>query len=251
MNHLQWNAKSSRPALEVPYMCSDEVQCIGVDDFAKWSSLSNSPGARPTGKPAEDGKCYLQLAKELQFWLYFGLLSIVLQNFYERTDFLRTSSSSGLIVDSTALPSMLRDYVTKDSLSKTDGNVELSAYGLLVLRALKMAIQSWKTIAIPAIRSNENLLGPQTVWNSGVYRVFLSIGVLIEMLHGHLTRIDPAIGKNLPSCPVIEVETTGTAESLVSIGRCPSLPKRLGLTSEQAYCLLSIPSTASANAHLP
>jgi len=268
MDHLPWH--SSRPILEVPYVCAHELQHLSSADFIE--QLSRMDWAAPDDLSPGDEGHLTSLAEKSQALLWFGLLSSVLHYYYyPPVDFLHQPQTGMSRIDSTLLTRRLSEALTPYTLEERScrrsneiygfadyesengddeyARIELSDYGSLVAAGINTATDAVRRWIIPAVVAAEESDRPCSVWDSASYRVFMSIDILIDTIRDIAAEKSRIIQNHLGDRSYFAFETRGIAQSFISIGRCPSIPKRLELKSKEAYLILSMPSTYHADAH--
>ena len=247
MDHLIW--RSQRPPPRVPYLCSEQPRCLTFDQFVQWPD-ERGWGALDESASPEDDEFITCLAIRCQAWLWFGLLAVVLEDAFHHDAYVRQGEDATAVLDSTTLPFAITEYVTEDRVEfEIDGNCELSHYGSSLAVALSLATQRMEDVIIPALRTWEDANDAVTLWTSPSYATIFSVILLLVKLSNHLYNISRAIRSHLPGPTPFVYETRGISESLRSVGRCPSLVRRLDMTAEQAYLLLSLPTTSESIAH--
>ena len=241
MNHLSWHQKSPVLAPAVPFLCVDEVSNIRFDQFE--AKLTQLP------RDLKLSCSELEYAAKSQAILYFGLLSFFLANVYKVDDFLVISPEGQTLVDSSKLWSLLHHHVDNHVLKPWKGNVlGPTKRSMPLSRALAGAIAVFADFIIPHVKQMEGR-GTLDPWASGLYTVYLSIDILLDSLYHLLCQSGMLTPQNLQRRSFFVSNTAGLARGLLKIGRCPSLIRRLHLTSAQAYQLLSLPVNNNEFAH--
>jgi len=228
--------------VDVPSLCRDEVIPRSYDDFV--CSCLQTSLERIEHEAVDEYEQLTLLARRSQNCLWFGLLAIAFEDRFIREDFITVSATED-VIKTDNLSSLLVEYVTREKLKDTsDEEEEASVYQMFLLEALRLTCQAINTRIIPMIGKVESPLdnsGSRGVCDTRLYKVFLSIEMLVDLIREHLECTIPEATSRLPGRTNLTHQTFGISH-ILRPGWCPSIPKRLDLTSQDAVRLFSLPS---------
>lgn len=250
MDHLLWYSQSKVSPVKVPFICGDEPIC-------RRGELLNFPERQ--GWQLEESESLVQLAKRAQPWLFFGLLAMV----YISPDACVASDTSSMalqIIDTSILPvrrgskhelpyrDLLDDgtlgSLDTDTLDKADNAFSNDPNpGLTEALARAEDVMKWELI--PLLRDYEEQQ-PLTLWNSTSFAILFSIDVLMDTL-AHKGRDQECRKRRFEL--LFPKRTEGVARSLLHVGKCGSLARRLDLNSSELYHLMSLPGGSANKNH--
>ncbi|MCJ1308020.1 Ribosome-releasing factor 2, mitochondrial [Agyrium rufum] len=244
MNHIPWHQSSPIAPPVVYYLCAKEASCIGPEEFE----------ARYTLQPSYlNPSCSdLEFAARSQAWLYFGLLSLLLEDDFEIDDFLVNSPEGQTVIDSSKLSDLLDEHFDKyvlESRSVEDLELKLTEHRAVLSITLSKARAALSDLIVPRVKQMEKEDGVLDPWASRIYSVYFSIDILMDSLYPLTCKDNPISSGTLPRQSVFVSETVGLARSLPLVGRCSSLISRLHLTSLDVYKLLCLPTYNPEHSH--
>ena len=233
--------------------------CQGAVHLQRWTHMPERGTfefPESQGWQLDESESFEQLAKRAQAWLFFGLLAMVDIS----PDACVTSDISSMsfrsIDTSLLLPFWQRsehalpyeDYVDDDTLSRLDQEIPVTLDGaetdisddpnLTLTEALTKAEDVLKWEVIPLLRYYEEQQ-PLSLWDSASFAILFSIDVLMDTL----ARVVPDKEcKKRRSELLFPKRTKGVARSLLHVGKCSSLARRLDLNSSELYHLMSLPN---------
>ncbi len=238
MDHLPWYSQSRVSPVKVPYICGDEPIC-------RTEEFLNFPERQ--GWQLEESESLAQLAKRAQAWLFFGLLAMV--DISPDACVASDTSSMGFrMIDTSLLLSVrqgsehalpYRDFLDDDTLSflSAEMSVDLDeAEGLEQALAKAEDVMKWEVI--PLLRDYEEQQ-PLNLWDSASFAILFSIDVLMDTLAREVLNQEC---KKRRSELLFPKRTKGVARSLLHVGKCGSLARRLELNCSELYHLMSLPN---------
>ncbi|KIX05974.1 uncharacterized protein Z518_03948 [Rhinocladiella mackenziei CBS 650.93] len=242
MDHLEWSERSDRSRFRVPFVVDQDVDLERLD-----------PGKLVVGIKrllTSDIISLPQLAKEVQTWLYFGLLKLWLQNDFSTECFIEHG-----VVHTRNLERLCKSQITKENLTETkDGEAVLTAHAATALAFSHAASICFSDYIVAHIaRLEEEHEGePLNLWNSESYVVLFTVPVLLSFLRDILGRIKQESGLTMrlfSGSNVLMTQASGISRTLVAIGRCPSFIRRLKPTIAEVYSLFSFPPNGHHPSH--
>lgn len=164
-----------------------------------------------------------ELAAKSQAWIYFGLLSAILDD--------DTFNAQHLFQNGAVYTQSLHTILLPDAWRKVETN---SCRKTEIQASLRHAWSIFEYVIVPKVASVGNMDVPEDVWDWSSYWIFFSISILLADLTALFAppELEDARGSFLST-------TAGIGEAFRIIGRCPSLPRRMNLRSREAYRLLS------------
>ncbi|KAL8708883.1 MAG: hypothetical protein Q9220_006339 [cf. Caloplaca sp. 1 TL-2023] len=203
-----------------------------------------------------------QLAKRAQAWLFFGLLAVI-DISPEGCTASNISSVAFQTIDTTLLPTIrqrsrnalpyrdsvpYKESVDDDTSSCLTAETQLDVDGAEsdildnptpgLIEALAKAEDVMRWEVIPLLRDYEEQQ-PLHLWNSTPFAIFFSIDVLMDTLARNLRDQECKRRRSELTFPK---RTRGVACSLLHVGKCGSLARRLDLNSSELYHLMSLPN---------
>ena len=252
MDHLPWYSQSTASPIKVPFVCGDEAICQR-EEFHTFPARQ--------GWRLEESESLTQLAKRAQAWLFFGLLAL-LDVFPDAC-----VASDTWTIDTSLLPERALAFTRRDSLDTSRDSLDDDTLSILnaemptlldtaeddvsnnprlgLTEALAKAEDVMKWEVIPLLRDYEeqHLLH---LWNSASFAILFSIDILMDTLA--LNVLDQDCKKRRSEL-LFPRRTKGVASSLLHVGKCGSLARRLDLSSSELYHLMSLPSGSANEDH--
>ena len=114
-----------------------------------------------------------------------------------------------------------------------------------LIEALAKAEDVMKWEVIPLLRDYEEQQ-PLNLWNSASFAILFSIDVLMDAL---ARNVPDQECKKRRSELLFPKRTKGVARSLLHVGKCGSLARRLDLNSSELYHLMSLPGGSANEDH--
>jgi hypothetical protein len=223
---------------DIPYLCQNDATSPSTFEEFVEKCTQISTGTIDNERCSDEALALL--ARHSQSCLWFGLLAIILENRFAREDFVLPSSAASFIKTDSASSTICK-HITREKFVESNGeDEELSIYQFHLVEALRSACKVINAVIIPAIQQVERTgcTGTREVCDAGIYKVFLSIAILVELIHDHLEALSLGINWALPDRVNFTHETFGITHIYRS-GWCPSIPKRLGLKSHEAVRLFN------------
>lgn len=133
--------------------------------------------------------------------MWLGLLAIAFEDRFAREDFIAASATED-VIRTDNLSSLLVEHVTREKLKETGSEEEAaSVYQMFLLEALRLTCHAINMSIIPMIRKVESPLdniGSRGVCDARLYKVFLSIEMLVGLIRKHLEYTIPEATSRLP-----------------------------------------------------
>lgn len=171
------------------------------------------------------------LAEQGQTWLYFGLLAVILRDNFDL---------DALVKDGIVFTTFLHDHLLPDAWQKIAAD---ESHAGEVRSALGVASMLFEQHVVPAAARADSCEYPSDVWDWTAHWVLFSVSILIEDLNTLFNK-GPTQRWHKCSNPYTSA-TTGMAEALRQVNRCPSLVRRVDLEPKVAFSLLSWEQTGS------
>lgn len=245
MDHLPWHSQSRASPVKVPFICGDGPICRKEE----YLSFPESQGWQL--------ESLAQLAKRAQAWLFFGPLAMVdispdacVTSDIPEMSFQSIDTSLLLFVSQSsehALPyedSSGLFQVMPVTLDEAETDIFDDPNPTLT-EALAEAEDVLKWEVIPLLRDYEEQQ-PLSLWDSPSFAILFSIDVLMDTLARDVPKQEY---KKRRSELLFPKRTKGVARSLLHVGKCGSLARRLDLISSELYHLMSLPNGSANEDH--
>lgn len=165
-----------------------------------------------------------ELAAKSQSWLYFGLLSAVLDDDLNVQMLVQNGAVCTHLLHATLLADARR-RINTNSRRKSE-----------IRALLSHAWYIFENVIVPNVADRGSVDAPDNIWEWSSYWILFSVSILIADLK---TLFPLPKAKEAGDMDSFVSTTTGIAEAFRIIGRCPSLPRRMNLSAHEAYRLLS------------
>lgn len=210
----------------------------------------------------EESESLAQLAKRAQAWLFFGLLAMVdispdacVTSDISSMSFQSIDTSLLLSVsqspehalpceDSSGLFQEIPVALDEAELDEAETDISDDPNPTLT-EALATAEDVLKWEVIPLLRDYEEQQ-PLSLWDSASFAILSSIDVLMDTLARDVPNQEC---KKRRSELLFPKRTKGVARSLLHVGKCGSLARRLHLNSSELYHLMSLPNGSANEDH--
>lgn len=235
--------------LRFPYVCAGEEICTR-DKFMTWDVDQGWSWDIDTPVPL--------LAKRLQSWLLFGLVSVYLEEDIPHSRLLTQDTDGREIVDIVGPQSRLRGLLNTagSSLKEDPYTDDVLPHKLPVLKAILHGVGLMRHKVITLLNKIDDG-SVMDMWTSEWYAIIFGVDTVLDILYEPGTKSKPqanewyrsqfeAKNSNKPS---LASEVRVVRDTVNQTGRCPSLAGRLRPSSKAWLDILLLPPTGVSQNH--
>jgi hypothetical protein len=193
-------------------------------------------------------------ARQLQSWLFFGLISVYLDEDVPHIRLLEKNPNGRLIIDfigpESRLQAMLDKAASKFSIERHSHIITQSH--VRVQQALLKAMTFMDLVVIPYLKTDDHDTDAD-LWTSEPHSIIFGVDILIDILCEQVRNFqrESSLFYRRNQCrSSLAAEVCAIHESVSRSGRCPSLSRRLRPLSRTWYRILLLEHTGVPQDHV-